>query len=120
MKWIKSARLVDCPTCGATPSRQKWKPRKQVDTDEMAAISEVNPVDAVRCAVRPRIQRIALWARRLPHHGLDRVRDYPTISPAVWRGLGGQMTTDTKEIAGRLRTEADYRRDYNEDDTLFN
>lgn len=30
------------------------------------------------------------------------------------------MTTDTKEIAGRLRTEADYRRDYNGDDTVFN
>lgn len=29
------------------------------------------------------------------------------------------MITDTKEIAERLRTEADYRRDYNEDDTLF-
>lgn len=49
MKWIKFARLVDCPTCGATPSRQKWKPRKQVDTNEMVAISKVNPVDAVRC-----------------------------------------------------------------------
>lgn len=30
------------------------------------------------------------------------------------------MITDTKEIAERLRTEADYRRDYNGDDTLFN
>lgn len=30
------------------------------------------------------------------------------------------MITDTKEIAKRLRTEADYRRDYNEDDTIFN
>lgn len=30
------------------------------------------------------------------------------------------MITDTKEIAERLRTEADYRRDYNEDDTIFN
>lgn len=29
------------------------------------------------------------------------------------------MITDTKEIAERLRTEADYWRDYNEDDTLF-
>lgn len=29
------------------------------------------------------------------------------------------MTTDTKEIAKRLRTEADYWRDYNEDDTIF-
>lgn len=29
------------------------------------------------------------------------------------------MITDTKETAGRLRTEADYRRGYNEDDTLF-
>jgi hypothetical protein len=30
------------------------------------------------------------------------------------------MITDTKEIAKRLRTEADYWRDYNEDDTIFN
>lgn len=29
------------------------------------------------------------------------------------------MATDTKEIAKRLRTEADYRRDCNGDDTLF-
>lgn len=29
------------------------------------------------------------------------------------------MITDMKEIAERLRTEADYWRDYNEDDTLF-
>lgn len=29
------------------------------------------------------------------------------------------MTTDTKEIAERLRDEADYRRDCNGDDTLF-
>lgn len=29
------------------------------------------------------------------------------------------MITDTKEIAERLRTEADYWRDYNENDTLF-
>lgn len=29
------------------------------------------------------------------------------------------MITDTKEIAERLRTEADYWRNYNEDDTLF-
>lgn len=49
MRRIKFARPVDCPTCGATPSHRKWKPRTQVDTDEMVAISEVNPVDAVRC-----------------------------------------------------------------------
>lgn len=30
------------------------------------------------------------------------------------------MTTDTEEIAERLRTEADHRRDYNGDDTVFN
>lgn len=30
------------------------------------------------------------------------------------------MTTDTKEIAKRLRTEADYRRDCNGNDTVFN
>ena len=30
------------------------------------------------------------------------------------------MITDAKEIAKRLRTEADYWRDYNEDDTIFN
>lgn len=29
------------------------------------------------------------------------------------------MITDTKEIAERLRIEADYWRDYNEDDTPF-
>lgn len=30
------------------------------------------------------------------------------------------MTTDMKEIAKHLRTEANYRRDYNEEDTIFN
>ncbi len=30
------------------------------------------------------------------------------------------MIADTKEIAKRLRTEADYWRDYNEEDTIFN
>lgn len=30
------------------------------------------------------------------------------------------MITDTKEIAKRLRAEADYRHDYNEDDAIFN
>lgn len=30
------------------------------------------------------------------------------------------MTTDAEETAKRLRTEADYRRDYNGDDTVFN
>lgn len=30
------------------------------------------------------------------------------------------MITDTKETAERLGTEANYRRDYNEYDTLFN
>ena len=30
------------------------------------------------------------------------------------------MITDTEEIAKRLRTEADYRRDCNGDDTIFN
>lgn len=29
------------------------------------------------------------------------------------------MITDTKEIAERLRAEADYWHDYNENDTLF-
>ena len=45
----KFARNVDCPTCGATPCRQKWKPRKTVDVNEMAVIDELNPVDAVHC-----------------------------------------------------------------------
>lgn len=31
-----------------------------------------------------------------------------------------QMITDTKEIAERLRTEANYWHDYNEEDTIFN
>lgn len=30
------------------------------------------------------------------------------------------MISDMKEIAKRLRTEADYWRDYNEEDTIFN
>lgn len=30
------------------------------------------------------------------------------------------MITDTREIAERLRTEADHRRDCNEEDTVFN
>ena len=47
MKRIKFARPVDCPTCGATPCHQKWKPRKTVDANEMVAIGDANPVDAV-------------------------------------------------------------------------
>ena len=31
-----------------------------------------------------------------------------------------EMITDTKEIAERLRTEANYWHDYNEEDTIFN
>lgn len=46
---IKFARPVDCPTCGATPSQQKWKPRKLVYTDQVVAIGDVDPVDAVHC-----------------------------------------------------------------------
>lgn len=49
MKRIKFARPVDCPTCGATPCQQKWKPRKTVDANEVAAIGDANPVDAVHC-----------------------------------------------------------------------
>lgn len=30
------------------------------------------------------------------------------------------MITDTREIAERLRTEANYWHDYNEEDTIFN
>lgn len=37
----------------------------------------------------------------------------------VWRGLDGQMITDTKEIAKRLRIEAGCWRDYHGDATLF-
>ena len=43
MKRIKFARPVDCPTCGA-------KPRKTADANEMAAIGDANPVDAVHCS----------------------------------------------------------------------
>ena len=38
----------------------------------------------------------------------------------MWRGLDGQMTTDTEGIAERLRTEAGYRRDYDGEDTVSN
>lgn len=48
MKRIKFARPVDCPTCGATPCHQKWKPRKTVDANEMDVIGDANPVDAVQ------------------------------------------------------------------------
>ena len=50
MAWTKFARDVDCPRCGATPARQKWKPRKTVDANEMVAIGDANPVDAVHCS----------------------------------------------------------------------
>lgn len=46
---VRFIRGVDCPTCGATPSHQKWKPRKVTDLDDVAIISECNPVDAVHC-----------------------------------------------------------------------
>ena len=38
----------------------------------------------------------------------------------VRRGLDRQIITDTKEIAKRFRIEADYWRDYDEEDTIFN
>ena len=40
--------------------------------------------------------------------------------PPVRGGLDRQMATGTEETAGRLRTEADYRRDCNGDATVFN
>ena len=48
-RMTKFARGCDCPTCGATPSHQKWKPRKMVNLDDYAPISECDPVDAVHC-----------------------------------------------------------------------
>ena len=40
--------------------------------------------------------------------------------PVVRRGLDRQIITDTKEIAKRFRIEADYWRDYDEDNVIFN
>lgn len=48
-KMTKFARAVDCQTCGATPSHQKWKPRKTVNLDDYTPIADCDPVDAVRC-----------------------------------------------------------------------
>lgn len=48
---IRFIRGVDCPTCGATPSHRKRKPREMADLDYVAIIGECNPVDAVH---RPR------------------------------------------------------------------
>lgn len=77
MRRIKSARPVDCPTCGATPSQQKWKPRKLVYTNEVVAISDVDLVFGV------------------VHYGHDdtyitswtEFETIPTVLPMVWRGL---------------------------------
>lgn len=49
MRAKRFARGADCPTCGATPCHQKWKPRKTVNLDDFAPISDCNPVDAVYC-----------------------------------------------------------------------
>lgn len=43
------ARAGDCPTCGAIPSKQKWKPRKITDLSDYTSIGDCNPVDAVHC-----------------------------------------------------------------------
>ena len=48
-KMTKFARAANCPTCGATPCHQKWKPRKMVDLGEVTPIADCNPVDAVQC-----------------------------------------------------------------------
>lgn len=41
---------ADCPTCGAIPSKQKWKPRKRLtDISQADAIDRLSPVDAVKC-----------------------------------------------------------------------
>lgn len=45
----KFAKAADCPTCGATPCHQKWKPRRNVDFSECMRIDDCNPVDAVHC-----------------------------------------------------------------------
>lgn len=75
-------------------------------------MSEVDPVDAAR---RPRRDPVFSAV----HRGSGRVRDDPTVSPAARRGLDGQTIADAKETAERLRTEADYRRDRDEEDAVF-
>lgn len=48
-KMTRFASTVDCPTCVTNHFHQKWKPRKTVNYDEMIAIENANPVDAVHC-----------------------------------------------------------------------
>ena len=48
-KMTKFARAADCPTCGATPCHQKWKPRKVVNLDDYTPIADCDTVDAAQC-----------------------------------------------------------------------
>lgn len=43
------ADFIDCPNCGATHCHQKWKQHKTANSNEMMAIEDANPVDAVHC-----------------------------------------------------------------------
>ena len=77
---------ADCPTCGAIPSKQKWKPRKRLtDISQADAIDRLSPVDAVKCG---RCGRDPLRERRDVHHGLVRTRDCAALLPVVRRGGG--------------------------------
>lgn len=49
LRKTKFAKAADCPRCGATPSQQKWKPRKTVEFSDFTSVSDCNPVDAVHC-----------------------------------------------------------------------
>lgn len=48
-RMTRFARAVDCPTCGATPSHQKWGPRRVADLNDYTSIADCDPVDAVHC-----------------------------------------------------------------------
>lgn len=99
MKRIKFARPVDCPTCGATPCHQKWKPRKTVDANEMVAIGDANPVDAVHCRRCDLVFRVAHFEHDDTYLSLSHARSAAAKGFSRISTSGKQMPTTTRTLS---------------------
>ena len=90
-KVTKFARAVDCPTCGATQSNQRWKPRKMVDFDDYTPIGNCDPVDAVHCRKSDLVFRVAHFEHDDTYiTNWDEIETIPRYCP--W--CGEKLTSD--------------------------
>lgn len=88
-KRTRFARDVDCPTCGATPSHQRWKPRKMVDLDDVTSIGDCNPVDAVHCLRCDLVFRVSHFEHDDTYiTSWDEIETVPRFCPWCGRKLG--------------------------------